>query len=107
MNLLVNGLFRRVQYTETLVDPQPFQAQKYPGYAYETEDQRSGLDDAAGDLVPDQRPEGKDGDTRGGEQGRAKHGDVPEIVGGQWLVTEAKWNAPTRRAGATLDPNEV
>lgn len=107
MNLLVNGLFRRVQYTETLVDPQPFQGDKYPGEANQTEYEELRLGDPQGGVIPQERSERQDRHPRGSEEGRPQNRDVPEIVRGQWEVTEAKWNSPTLKAGATVEPNEA
>ena len=95
------------QYTETLMNALPFQDQEQAGEAHQTEYEEPRFGYPQGGVVPDERPEGQDGDPRGGEEGRAQNRDVPEIVGGQWLVTEEKWNSPTRNAGATVEPKDA
>ena len=107
MNLLVNVLFRRRQYTETLVDSHPFQGQKEACYSHQTKDQRSSPRESRRGFVPYERTEGQYRYPRRREQGRTENRYVPEVVAGQCEVTEAKWNSPTLSAGATVEPNEV
>jgi hypothetical protein len=106
VNLLIRPV-RRVQYTETLMNSQPFQGYEGSCGAYQGKDQRAGLGEARRRLVENQGGEAQDDDPSGCEEGRAENGDMPEVVPRQWEVTEAKLNLPTLMAGATVDPNEV
>lgn len=85
----------------------PFQGQKGPRSHHQGEDRGAGPRQARRRLVEHQRGKPQDDDPRSREQGRTEDRDVPEIVPRQCEVTEAKWNLPTRMAGATVEPNEL
>lgn len=86
---------------------QPFRDKKGKGHQSESQGEGSRPPHSFRGALENQRRQQDDGQSGSGQKGHDQDRDVPQLVARhQWEVVEVNLKAPTRRAGATVDPKD-